>query len=403
VAGQGSTFSASLQLGRQPEPAQAQAFDALRSCRAWVCEPHTTARLALLHSFEYWGMDVRELGSVGELRDAAGRAGASRPDIVVVGLSHADAERELVAKGDSVLRALDKMGVPVLCLIASVSQNLHEALKTKGATRSLSKSVGRLALYHALTELISGQAVPETQLGGRTVLIADNNIANRRYIVALLQSLGARTIEAGNGREAVERWSESRPDAVLLDIRMPELDGLGAAREIRALENESGGERSLIIGISAFFEQDERRKLALAGMDGDLLKPFDERQLLRMFARRSVAPPPEAAAAPPVRSAPDRLAQDREMRALLREELPLQLRELEDAFAAGEMQRLRDAGHQIHGTAAFYRLPPLKQAAAALEARVAHARSVEAEPRIKDDLWSVREAVRATLEQMQDA
>src|SRR5581483_9990 len=123
---------------------------------------------------------------------------------------------------------------------------------------------------------------------------------------------------------------------------------------------------------------------------------------LRMFARRSVAPPPEAPAPAP-RSVPDRLAQDREMRALLREELPLQLRELEEAFAAGEMQRLRDAGHQIHGTAAFYRLAPLKQAAAALEGRVAHARSVEAEPRIRDDLSAVREAVMAMLDQMQDA
>src|SRR5581483_3568096 len=386
--GQGATFSANLSLGRQPEPPQAEMFDRLRNCRVWVCEPHTTARLALLHSFEYWGMDVRELGSIAELREAAGRAGASRPDVVVVGMSRAEAEQELQALGDPVLPALQRMGVPALCLIASVSQSLHEAMKAKGATRCLPKSVGRVALYHAICELISGQVVPETQLGGRTVLVADNNVANRRYIVALLQGLGAKTIEADNGREAVERWSQARPDAVLMDIRMPELDGLAAAREIRALENESGGKRSLIIGISAFFEQDERRRLALAGMDGDLLKPFDERQVLRMFARRSVAPPPEAPAPAP-RSVPDRLAQDREMRALLREELPLQLRELEEAFAAGEMQRLRDAGHQIHGTAAFYRLAPLKQAAAALEGRVAHARSVEAEPRIRDDLSAV--------------
>ncbi|HZP13020.1 MAG TPA: ATP-binding protein [Nevskiaceae bacterium] len=401
--GQGATFSANLLLGRQPEPPQAQAFDRLRNSRVWVCEPHTTARLALLHSFEYWGMDVRELGSIAELREAAGRAGASRPDVVVVGMSRAEAEQELQPVGDPVLPALQRMGVPALCLIASVSQSLHEAMKAKGATRALPKSVGRVALYQAISELISGQAVPETQLGGRTVLIADNNVANRRYIVALLQGLGAKTIEADDGREAVERWKEARPDAVLMDIRMPELDGLGAAREIRALENETDDKRTLIIGISAFFEQDERRKLALAGMDGDLLKPFDERQVLRMFARRAVAPPPAESKVVPTKAAPDRLAQDAEMRALLREELPLQLRELEDAFAAGEMQRLRDAGHQIHGTAAFYRLAPLKQAAAALEGRVAHARSVEAEPRIRDDLSAVREAVMAMLDQMQDA
>src|SRR6185503_10739326 len=124
-------------------------------------------------------------------------------------------------------------------------------------------------------------------------------------------------------------------------------------------------------------------------------------QLLRLFTRR--AAPAASAPAPAPPRVPDRLAQDREMRALLREELPVQLRELEDAYAAGEMQRLRDAGHQIHGTAAFYRLAPLKQAAAALEGRVAHARNLAAEPRIKDDLSAVREAVMGLLEQLQDA
>src|SRR5262249_34263718 len=110
TAGQGATFSANLQLGRQPEPAQAQAFDAVRGCRAWVCEPHTTARLALLHSFEYWGMDVREFGSAVELREAAGRASGARPDIVVVGLSEIDADHEVQAVGEPVLPALRAMG-----------------------------------------------------------------------------------------------------------------------------------------------------------------------------------------------------------------------------------------------------------------------------------------------------
>jgi two-component system sensor histidine kinase BarA len=401
--GQGATFSATVVLGRQPEPPQAPAFDALRGCRAWVCEPHTTARLALLHSFEYWGMDVREFGSAAELREAAGRHNnATSPDVIVVGLSRAEAEQEAAGEGRSLLPALKQLGVPVLALSAAASQNLHEALRQKGATRAVPKAVGRLALYDALRELVSGQDVSAARLQGQHVLVADNNVANRRYIVALLQGLGAKTTEASDGREAVERWTEIKPDAVLMDIRMPNLDGLGAAREIRA--REGGGKRSLIIGISAFFEPDERRKLALAGMDGDLLKPFDERQLVRLFVRRAAAPTvaPEAPKKEK-KVAADKLAQDAEMRALLREELPVQLRELEDAFAAGEMQRLRDAGHQIHGTAAFYRLAPLKRAAAALEARVAGARSIESEPRLKDDLSSVREAVVAMLQEMQDA
>jgi two-component system sensor histidine kinase BarA len=405
--GQGATFSASLVLARQPEPPSAAFHDDLRGYRVWVYEPHTTARLALLHSFEYWGMEVRELGSLAEVRDAAQRAGAPRPDLVVLGLSAAEAGQlaQAQSQAGSALPALSKLGVPVLCLAASASQNLHESLRQAGASRCLPKSTGRSSLYQSLRELVSGEVLSPVQLTGRRVLVADNNVANRRYIVALLQGLGATTVEAADGREAVDRWTESRPDAVLLDVHMPVLDGLAAAREIRA--KESGSRRSLIVGISAYLDPSERRALALAGMDGDLLKPFDERQLLRFFARRL----PVAAPVPvreqqepqqPSGKVTDRLVQDQEMRALLREELPNQLRELEDAFAGANLSRLREAAHQVHGTAAFYRLSGLKQAAAALEARVAQVTAVEAEPRLRDDMSALRKAVTGVLKQMQE-
>ena len=395
--GQGATFSASLSLGRQPELPQALAYDDLRGCRVWVCEPHTTARLALLHSLEYWGMEVRELASAEELYAAARRSAAARPDLVVLGMSAAEAEQQAQGASPPLLAELQRLALPVLCLIASASQSLHEALRRAGATRCLPKATGRDALYAALRELVSGEAVSPAQLEGMQVLVADNNVANRRYIVALLRGLGATASEASDGREAVERWAQARPDVLLLDVHMPVMDGIAAAREIRA--QEGAGKRSLIVGISAYLDPSERRALALAGMDGDLIKPFDERQLLRLFTRRAQSGArATATAAKPT----ERLSQDREMLALLREELPLQLRELEDAYAAGDVQRLRDAAHQVHGTAAFYRLPILKQAAAALELRVAQTSGVDADAGLRDGVRALREAVMATLQQMPD-
>ena len=395
--GQGATFSASLSLGRQAEQPHAPVYDDLRGSRVWICEPHTTARLALLHSLEYWGMEVRELGSAAELHAAVQRSAAARPDLVVLGLSAADAEQQAQGASPPLLPELRRLAIPALCLVASASQNLHEALRRAGAARCLPKAAGRDTLYEALRELVSGQTVSPAQLQGLQVLVADNNVANRRYVVALLQGLGAGTSEAGDGREAVERWAQTRPDAMLLDVHMPVMDGIAAAREIRA--REGGGKRSLIVGISAYLDPSERRALALAGMDGDLIKPFDERQLLRLFARRTQ---PEARTAAHAAKVTERLSQDREMRALLRQELPLQLRELEDAYAAGNMQRLRDAAHQVHGTAAFYRLAILKQAASALESRIAQASGIDADAGLRDAVRALRDAVMATLEQISD-
>src|SRR5436190_16594029 len=115
--GQGATFAANVVFGRQPEPAQAPAYDALRGVRAWVCEPHTTARLALLHSLEYWGMEVRELGSTAELDAAAQRSATARPDLIVIGLSAAEAEQYAQDAAPPLLADLQRLGVPVLCLV----------------------------------------------------------------------------------------------------------------------------------------------------------------------------------------------------------------------------------------------------------------------------------------------
>src|SRR5258708_22593056 len=85
---------------------------------------------------------------------------------------------------DAALPALRKHGVPVLCLIASISQRLHDGLRQAGATRCLPKSTGRSTLYANMRELISGDAIAPNPLARRPVLVADNKLPNRRYLGA---------------------------------------------------------------------------------------------------------------------------------------------------------------------------------------------------------------------------
>src|SRR6266436_4747929 len=74
-----------------------------------------------------------------------------------------------------------------------------------------------------------------------TVLIADDHSVVREGLVSLITRKADMVVaaEASNGREAVDLWKEHRPDVTLLDLRMPELDGVGAIKEIRAIDEKA--------------------------------------------------------------------------------------------------------------------------------------------------------------------
>jgi len=148
---------------------------------------------------------------------------------------------------------------------------------------------------------------PLPRLSGR-VLVAEDNEVNLEVARRMLQGAGLTVDVAVNGREAVERWSASRPDLVLMDVQMPELDGNDATRRIRALEAEAGGgARTPIIALTAHDMPSDHADCLAAGMDGYLAKPYGRRQLLELLQRhlpRGAAPEAAAAAGPAAQAAP---------------------------------------------------------------------------------------------------
>jgi two-component system sensor histidine kinase/response regulator len=105
------------------------------------------------------------------------------------------------------------------------------------------------------------------------VLLAEDNAVNRTLAVRLLEKRGHRVTTATNGQEAVEAFQRQHFDLILMDIQMPEMDGLEATATIRTLQTGSGV-RTPIVALTAHALNGDREKCLESGMDGYVAKPI---------------------------------------------------------------------------------------------------------------------------------
>ena len=120
--------------------------------------------------------------------------------------------------------------------------------------------------------------------GKRRILVVDDNRDSAESLAMLLRLTGNETSVAYDGEEAVEAAARQRPDVILLDIGLPKLNGFDACRRIR--ENR-WAKNVLIIALTGWGQEEDRRKSAEAGFDGHLVKPVDHAELMRLLACRS--------------------------------------------------------------------------------------------------------------------
>lgn len=121
--------------------------------------------------------------------------------------------------------------------------------------------------------------VVKLQPGQRTyrVLIADDVEDNRKLLCSLLETIGFKTMQVANGEEVLRQYEHWQPDLILLDLRMPILDGYEVIRRIRA---NTGGPPVKIIVVTASAFQESRQPILASGADEFVLKPFRDAKLL---------------------------------------------------------------------------------------------------------------------------
>lgn len=393
--GRGSTFGVTIRLERQREQTRGAPLQALRGSSAWLLEPSATARLALTHSLDYWGVTWRTFDSADALAEAL-RGAEAPPTFVLLGLTPAElSERSIL----TLLDTRDAAPARVVLLRSASPNELQQALRC-GADVALPKSTGRSALYrHLCAAAVGHEERAQQALTGLRFLVADNSGATRGLIAQMLRELGADVLTASDGDAALGLFEQELPDGALLDLHMPGYSGLEVMQRLRA--RDGGPRRAALVLMSAWFDADEQRRAALAGADVVISKPFDARQLLRALSpwlrqRGGAADAPESSDA----GIDTRLLQDAELRQMLAEELPEQLAGIERSFADADRPGLREAAHALHGTAAFYHLHRLKAQAARVERG---AQQDEGGDDMHADISELRRGVEDTLRKLRAA
>jgi CheY-like chemotaxis protein len=208
-----------------------------------------------------------------------------------------------------VLRRDPHAGNPIVVMLSSIG-TWREVRGMEGSAidACLVKPVRQAQLYDALAAAWHqrtpaapiGDAVsagkPNEDRATARVLVADDNAANQRVLVHMLESMGVRADVAASGREAIDMFRMLRYDLVLMDSRMPEMDGVAATAEIR--KKETAANRTPIVAMTADVSSEDHDRLAECGTDDFLLKPVPRREL-EAALRKWLSPSPESSAAAP--------------------------------------------------------------------------------------------------------
>ena len=129
----------------------------------------------------------------------------------------------------------------------------------------------------------------DAPLSGRSVLLAEDNVINQMVVSGLLEGAGAAVSVAANGREAVERVASGRFDLVLMDVHMPELDGIAATREIRALP-EPFRAAIPIVALTSSITAEDTDLYRSSGMNDVVAKPLRGPELISAIAQLVTGP-----------------------------------------------------------------------------------------------------------------
>ncbi len=274
----------------------------LRGKRVLIVDDNPTHLQMMATQLESWGMETVQSASGSEAIAMIGRG--ERFDLVFIDMLMP--EMDGLDLGEAIRGRHGALSLPMIMVSAVASELKDPRLAFFSAV--LAKPVRSSRLYDSVIEALGGiepthRPAPireeeeiNPEMGKNhplTILLAEDNAINQKIANALLERLGYRADIAVNGLEAVEALRHRQYDVVFMDIQMPEMDGLDAARTIRSSFGIE--EQPRIVAMTANAMQGDREECLAAGMDDYVSKPIIVRDLvvaLQKCKRRAAAEDP---------------------------------------------------------------------------------------------------------------
>ncbi len=297
--GQGSTFYFTIQAQateNAPHMCLSEVQPQLSGKRVLIVDDNPTNRKILILQLGSWGMEAVAVASG---REALNLIRQSEPfDVGILDMHMPEMDGLMLAQ--EIRHYYDKEALPLVMLSSLGQLEVNSQLDEFAAT--LTKPVKASRLYNTLIEVVGYdisqihthwvQEVAEARsefdphLGERLplrILLAEDNTVNQQLALLVLERLGYRADVAANGLETLDALQRQPYDVILMDIQMPEMDGLKATHHIRQLSaTELAAEgQPQIIAMTANAMQGDREQCLAGGMNDYISKPFEIRELIK--------------------------------------------------------------------------------------------------------------------------
>ena len=318
--GRGSTFSFTMRLGLQPETAGRplrQDAARLKGMRALIVDDNATNRRLLEVWLTKWGLQPVSvesgLAALTELERCT-RSGSPYSLTLLDGCMPAMDGFEVAR---AIKRSADFNRTAIVMLTSSGTRHDPQRLQALGIREFLLKPVSGTDLLDAIISATDPATAPPPAAAEHpgvrlapaasrlSILVAEDHPVNQKYALRVLQKLGHAVALANDGTEVLSMLRESRFDAVLMDVQMPNMSGLEATAAIRAREAIDGGHLH-IIAMTANAMQGDREACLAGGMDDYVSKPIQIERLIEALNR--VAPQSQTASLDTRASGHDQMA-----------------------------------------------------------------------------------------------
>jgi PAS domain S-box-containing protein len=297
--GRGSEFWFNVRLPKQAEHERILvSADEIRGTHILVVDDNATNREVLMVQLRAWGGRPEEvtdgpsaLLALRRALDAGDPFAAAILDMQMPDMDGADVARAI--KADEALKdtrlvlmtSLGQRGDARQMEELGFSAYLVKPARQSDLFDSLSAVLAQSAVTRAKQHIVTRHVLREMRRGAVRILLAEDNITNQQVALGILRKLGLHADTVGDGVEAIASLETHDYDLVLMDVQMPEMDGLEATRRIRDPESAVLNHRVPIIAMTAHAMQGDRERCLEAGMDDYITKPISPQVLAETLDR----------------------------------------------------------------------------------------------------------------------